>query len=194
MSEPWNSLELAKVLIAIINPIILLGIGWFVNKRLKEIDQSQWRNQKIIEKRIEIYSELAPLFNDLFCYFTYVGNWKEFSPKEIIAHKRTIDRGVYLAAPLFSSVFFERAMEFIDLCFDTYTEKGGDAKLKTGSAARIESYQGDWDTAWEVCFCEKEKRTPRKDIKIAYDWLMRSFADDIGLSEDKNFNTHRTKK
>ena len=72
--ESWNSLEVVKLLVGILNPIALLIIGWFINKRLKKVEQSQWLNQKMIEKRLEIYDKLAPSFNDLFCFYTNVGN------------------------------------------------------------------------------------------------------------------------
>jgi hypothetical protein len=54
-----------------------------------------WTNQKVIEKRIDVYDKLAPMLNDLYCYFYYVGNWKELTPIRIIETKRKLDKTFY---------------------------------------------------------------------------------------------------
>src|SRR4051812_5961528 len=106
-SGSWNSLEIAKLIVAAITPIALACIGVYIHRLTKRFEHAQWRNQKLIEKRLAIYDDLAPLLNDNFCYFTYVGNWKERKPVEIIASKRNIDKKIHLAAPLFSAGFFQ---------------------------------------------------------------------------------------
>jgi hypothetical protein len=69
--EPvWNRLEITKVIIQALTPILLVLLGIIVNRAIKTFEHRQWRNQKLIEKRLEIYDDMAPALNDLLCYFT----------------------------------------------------------------------------------------------------------------------------
>ncbi|WP_077036777.1 hypothetical protein [Pelomonas sp. KK5] len=97
----WSWLEVAKLVASLLIPLTLAGVGVFVHRVTRQFEHLQWRSQKLIEKRIAIYDDLAPLFNDLLCYFTYVGRWKEMSPPDVVALKRVVDKKIYMAAPLF---------------------------------------------------------------------------------------------
>ncbi|HEY0348815.1 MAG TPA: hypothetical protein VGC60_11755 [Pyrinomonadaceae bacterium] len=66
----WNSLEIVKLLVSGLTPIVVLIIGIWISRSLKRLEFLQWTNQKITEKRIAVFEELAPLLNDLLCYFT----------------------------------------------------------------------------------------------------------------------------
>jgi hypothetical protein len=44
-----NWLETAKILSSIATPIAVAVVGYFINKRLKSIDDAQWQSRKIIE-------------------------------------------------------------------------------------------------------------------------------------------------
>ena len=48
-SDPWNSLEIAKLVIAFLTPLSVALFGWFVSRRLKKLELAQWSNQKLIE-------------------------------------------------------------------------------------------------------------------------------------------------
>jgi len=96
----FSIIEIIKLIVSATTSIVIVIIGLSINKRLKVFEHKQWKNQKLIEKRLEIYSELAPMYNDLLCYYIFVGNWKELSPDNIIKHKRIIDKKINLATPL----------------------------------------------------------------------------------------------
>src|SRR5580693_6333222 len=96
-----TSNEVIEILKLVVPPLAVVLVGYFLNERLKTFEHYQWRNQKLIEKRISIYDDLAPLFNDLLCYYTYIGTWKEVTPIDILNKKREIDRRVNIARHLF---------------------------------------------------------------------------------------------
>lgn len=77
-----EKLEIVKVGISAITPILVAGIGWLLAGRLKNIEQLQWGNRKLTEKRIQIYEKVSPLLNRLYCYFIYIGDWQAHSPKD----------------------------------------------------------------------------------------------------------------
>jgi hypothetical protein len=103
LSEPWNSLEIAKLAVSVLTPLIVLCIGIWVNRLIQRMQSLKWANQKIIEKRIAVYDELVPLLNDIYCYYEFVGNWKELTPIQILELKRKLDKKVYIYAPCFLS-------------------------------------------------------------------------------------------
>jgi hypothetical protein len=179
--SPWNSLEVAKLIAAGATPIFILFLGLLVQRVARRIEAVQWANRKVIEKRLEIYDSIAPLLNDLLCYFAYVGNWKELTPAQLVASKRLLDRKVHLASPLFSPTFLERYNDFVQLCFRTYNAMGEDAKLRTSPDNRRtysrESWQGDWDRM----FVSSADRSDPREIVQGYDELMACFSKELGL-------------
>jgi hypothetical protein len=101
MQNLWNSLEISKLIISASTPIIVAFIGFFLNRNIKQIDKRQWNNQKIIEKRLQIYDNVVPLLNDILCYHCYIGSWKETSARKIIDYKRLLDKEINVYSPLF---------------------------------------------------------------------------------------------
>ncbi len=43
-SDPWNSLELAKVVVGILTPLSVVLLGWMISRNLKRLDLVNWRN------------------------------------------------------------------------------------------------------------------------------------------------------
>ena len=176
---PWNSLETTKLLAGLLTPAVLAFIGIYVHRITKRFEHLQWRSQKLIETRLKIYEDLAPQLNDLLCYFTYVGCWKELDPPIVVALKRTIDKKIFIAAPLFSQSFFTACMDFQNLCFETYSGWGRDALLRTHFQRRQESRPNDWKQEWSEYFSD-EVSDPGT-IRTAYKRIMEAFAADIGV-------------
>lgn len=181
--NPWTSLEVVKLISTSLTPLVVAGVGVYIHRLTKRFEHLQWRNQKLVEKRLNIYDDLAPLLNENLCYFTYVGSWKEKTPSEVIASKRIIDQKIHLAAPLFSPCFFSACMNFQNLCFETYTGWGEDAKLKTQLNRRRDAFGAKWDQAWDLGFSD-EVHDPRI-VRQAYLEIMRCLSEEIGIYNGK---------
>lgn len=175
----WNSLEVVKLVSSWLTPVAVVVVGLWVNRIAKRLEANQWANQKIIEKRLAIYDELAPSFNDLLCYFTYIGNWKEQSPPDVVALKRRLDRRVHVVAPLFSPHFINAYYNFINLCFETFTSFGADAKLRTSPEPRRQVFTSDWQESWDHIF-STEISEPGK-VRDAYRSFMAVFSRELGV-------------
>ena len=176
---PWDWLEVAKLCTGLLTPIVVAVIGIYIHRVTTRFEQLQWRSQKLTEKRLEIYDAMAPELNDLLCYFTYVGAWRDIDPPKIITMKRAFDKKIHLAAPLFSDEFFGACMDFQNLCFKTYAGWGEDAKLRTQVERRKQSRISDWNQEWNQYFCN-DIADP-KEIRIAYKRVMESFASNVGV-------------
>ena len=185
---PWNWLEVAKLVAGLLTPLALALLGVHVHRVTKRFEHLQWRSQKLIEKRLAIYDELAPLLNDLLCYFSFVGGWRDMDPPEVVALKRSIDKKVFLAAPLFSGEFFNACMAFQALCFETYTGWGRDPRLRTHSARRREGRSADWKEDWNALF-SGSVASPQ-EVRVAYKRVMESFSQDIGVYVPTSIPVH----
>lgn len=182
--DTWNSLEIAKLLVGISTPIVVAGFGWFISNRLKRIDFNQWSNQKIIEKRLIIYDEIAPKLNTLLCFYTWVGDWKENSPSDIVNLKRELDKTINVYRHLFKNDVFESYQSFIHTLFEPYTGAGHDAKIKSvvkgvaGDRSQHSTYK--WNNDWERMFSNKPLPST-KEIREHYYKLMNSLRDSLGI-------------
>ena len=177
---PWNWLEVAKLAAGILSPVAIAALGVYIHRVTKRFEHVQWRSQKLVEKRLAIYDEVAPRLNDLLCYFTYVGSWRDKDPPEIVALKRDLDRRIHLAAPLFSPALYSTCQALLALCYETYTGWGQDAKLRTAYLRRRDA-RADWEHEWEACF--SESASDPAAVRAAYTEVMRVFAADIGVLE-----------
>ncbi|MCZ7864748.1 hypothetical protein O9X98_25490 [Agrobacterium salinitolerans] len=175
-------LEIVKLAVQALTPAVVGYLGWKVSKRLKDIEQAQWGNRKLTEKRIQIYEKVSPLLNRLFCYFAYVGDWQSHTPKAIIATKRELDHEMHINKYLLEPEVFEAYQRFIDALFELYTGAGKDAKMKT----LISSSNGDrktsphfkWDSAFNDCF-RKGEFSSKREVAELYDAVMK--AQRIGI-------------
>ena len=138
----------ADILIA---PLVATIFGYLILRLTKTLEYSQWRNQKLIEKRIALWDEIGPVLNDIYCYCSRVGSWKDFRPQDVINKKREADKLAYLGTPYFSHAFFECYHQFIESCFETYQGHGKDAKLKSDSQ-KHKNVHPEWEEQWNHHF------------------------------------------
>jgi len=149
--SPKDWTDNAKLASELLGPFIAFILGLLVLRLTNRLAHGQWRNQKIIEKRIKIWDEIGPVVNDIYCYCFRVGGWKKFTPLEIIEKKRVADKLVHLSRPYFSGDFYKVYCKFINSCFEHYQGHGVDAKLKTPLWEHQNAHQ-PWDSAWDKLF------------------------------------------
>lgn len=179
-----NTLEAAKIIISVLTPITVAVVGYFLNQRLKSIDNAQWQSRKITEKRIELYDDIAPDLNKVFCFCTFLGYWKDISPRDVLMAKRSLDKTVNIYRHLLSDNFYELYNEFMHLAFQTFTGWGEDAKIK----ANISSSMADrrihanykWEVAYDDMFQENAFASSKK-FEQAYLGMMNALRNSIGL-------------
>lgn len=179
----WNSLEVAKLVVAAATPVFVVIVGFWLNRRLKSLEQAQWSQQKIIERRIRAYDELAKPLNQVLCFFCYVGTWKEMTPPDLVRIKRELDQTAHISAPLFDKNFLGYYNQLIDTCFSTFGAWGDDAKLKTLPDRREQVAGADWESQWAACFTGRDDASEPEVVRDAYAQLMAYLAAAIGAVE-----------
>ncbi len=184
--EVWNSLEVAKLLVSALTPIVIVVLGIWIARITKRFEQIQWVGRRVIERRIDVYDEIAPMLNDLFVYFTFIGHWKELSPTQVIELKRLLDRRVHVFASLFSDKFLTCYFSYMNLCFKTYQGWGEDARLRTDPKRHKETAGSSWNSMWDDIFCAEDDWSSPQQVRYTYQKLMKSFAEELQIGLHSN--------
>lgn len=174
----WTGLEIAILGIVTLTPIIIVFLAFRFNRIIKRLEK-QWSNQKIIEKRIEIYDRIVPKLYDIICFYCYSGNWKEITPIDIMKLKRELDEDFNIYAPLFSDDLITKYNDFMTFCFISFTGWEHDAKIKSLFEHRQEN-NIEWNEEWIQYFDTKNVVEPQK-MKETYGELMESFKKNMAM-------------
>jgi hypothetical protein len=179
----WTSLEIAKLVVAALTPLVVAVLGAFFARTLKHAENEQWFGQRLVEKRIELLDEALPTLNELYCYFMWFGIWKELSPMEVLERKRRLDRLFYTYRPFFSRDAVAAYEGFQRALFSTYPEPEKSALLRTTMKSRhgdrAAVYPGVWQPAWSDMFSTGEHED-WDDIRELYDDLTACLASEVG--------------
>lgn len=176
--QTWTGLEITTLVIVTLTPIMIAFLAFRFNRIIKRLEK-QWSNQKIIEKRIEIYDRIVPKLNDILCFYCYIGNWKEITPIDIMKLKSELDKDITISAPLFSHDLITKYNDFNTLCFISFTGWEHDAKIKSLYGHRQE-HNIEWNEDWIQYFDTKNVVEPTT-MKKRYNDLMECFKRDLIL-------------
>ena len=181
LASEWDSLEVAKLLVAVLTPVAVVLLGLYVRSVSRRIEDAQWSSRRVLDWRLDLYKAMAPSLNDLFCFFTLVGDFREIKPPDALARKRALDKDFHINRFLFSDEFGRAYSEFMAASFSTWRGFGVAAALRASLASQqAERPEGDWDAAWDQMFTSEAESTPPHEIEQRYDTLMRQFAAEVG--------------
>jgi hypothetical protein len=178
-ADSWNSVEIATLAVEALTPITVVALGVLFTRASRRIEQVQWANQTVITHRLNVFDKLAPGLNQLLCFATFVGGWKEIDPPKAIAIKRDLDQIMYANKVLFSKELFAAYHRFMTVLFAMFSTTGADAKVR----APIESTWGNrrdltwWNDAMSVLFTDGA--VSLEEIQAAYDELSQQFRTDL---------------
>jgi hypothetical protein len=185
MNEPlWLSIVSASG--AILTPILLAAVGFTITRR-------ESRSSELVRVRIDYYQALIPDLNRLMCYMTFIGPWRDMSPPEAVALKRSLDTKFYCAAPLFSTEVSSAYDALMGQSFHTFGAWGDDAKIKSSSYQRERSWRHagmSWQPEWHDFFVDRSQERISAvvlgDYRQAYDDLLARLVEDLSLSPTRS--------
>jgi hypothetical protein len=183
----WTSLQIATLAVDALIPVTVAGLGVVFARTSRRIEQVQWANQTVVTRRLDVFALLAPGLNQLLCFATFVGVWKETEPRQAIALKRQLDQIMYANKVLFSDELFAAYRHFMATLFAMYATIEGDALLR----APIKCVWGDrrnltwWDEDAMACLFHTTAPASLDEIQAAYDQLTDRFRADL-------YVTHQT--
>lgn len=181
----WTSLETAKLVVDAFVPITVVWLGLWVHRATKRIEASHWVNQKLIEHKLNVYNDISPPLNDIYCYIAYIGDFKNMTPPDVVAKKRLVDRKFHLAKRFFSSKFRSCYADFIFACFKEYTGINKDAEIRTGKTSRKTNFGSKWAADWDKLFVsDRADKTDIVLVRQKYDALMEQFIAELSLKSN----------
>ena len=126
--------------------------------------------------RLERWQEIAPLLNDLLCFFMLFGHFKEVTPPEAIKRKRQLDRAAYANQHIFGESFLKAYNDFMSLGFKTYVRVGQDALIRARVASQKFERGSTWQDSWMELFVDEQQVVPsRDDLAAAYNALLKTY-------------------
>jgi hypothetical protein len=189
----WSGYEVATLVVTALTPVTVAGLGFFVARTGRRLERVQWANQTVITRRVEIFGQVATKLNQLLCFATFVGSWKEIAPRQAIGLKREIDEVMYANRVLFSDELFEAYREFMAALFAMYATTGADALLR----APIDSKWGDrrtmpwWEPPMEGLF-SADQASAMDEIQAAYERLCQRFRADLYVTHEDTLLTSQS--
>lgn len=171
---PDQWLKLADIVVGLLIPIAVVGVGYYLNKRLKDFEHSSQVKRQLTETRFQIYKDIGYQLNDIFSYFWFVGAWKTMTYVDIVGKKRALDRHMHTFRPIFSEALFVKYDAFMACCFEMFQGMGKDPKVRTHAAHRPEANEPDV----EECFTQENNSMA---IKQAYKELQDCLAADLDI-------------
>lgn len=180
-SDPKTWKDDLKLGAEVAGPIVATILGIWVLRLTKKLESSQWRSQKVIEKRISEWDEIRKKLNDIFCFCVRVGSWKTMTPPQIIERKRECDRLVHLARPYFTPAFFTDYLHFIRTCFEHYQGHGVDAMIRSPMNEHQDVHPNDWDPQWSSLFYQ----TPSTEEQLwnAYERMLHRVSEELATRQ-----------
>jgi len=175
----WNSLKIAIMIIAALAPFIIAFLVIRFNRTIKRLNNKHQTNQRIVEKRIEIYDRIGPKLNDLISFYCYSGNWKEITPIAIIRLKKELDKDINIYTPIFSNDLSKKYTDFIHLCFVSFSGWEHKEKIKSSYEIRQE-HNVEWKDDW-IQFFDTNNVIEAIKMKESYNELMEYVKKDLGL-------------
>jgi hypothetical protein len=182
-SGSWTSLEIIKLTVSALIPIAVVGVGYIVSRATSRLESVKWANQTVIQRRLDLFQQVAPKLNRLLCFAVFVGSWKEITPADAIRLKREIDEIMYVNRVLFSSELLDVYLAFTWALFELYARTDDNARLRVA----IKSQLGDrrnldwWDESMEREF--STSNIPSSDeVQAAYDALSERFRRDLYIT------------
>lgn len=171
-------MEIAQIFLSILTPLTIAIVGYFIQRTLA-LRQRSWRVQeRIADKRVEIYEKIAGDLNRIYCYVLDIGGFKDDTPDAILSAKRNVDKQMFMYEAIWPEDTFKQYLNYMDSAFETFTGVGEDAKIRSfeieKEIARKKKGQ-QWDDSWHERFTEE--RDPEHQDK--YHRLIKLISRDL---------------
>jgi len=176
----WNSLKIPIMIIAALAPIIIVFLVIRYNRIIKVLNRKHQTNQKIIEKRIEIYDRIGPKLNDILSFYCYSGNWKDLTPMDMMRLKKELDANINTYAPVFSDDLSTKYTGFIHLCYVSHSGWEHKEKIKSLYEIRKE-HMLEWNDDW-IPFFDTNNVVEAIKLREAHNELKDYFQKELALS------------
>ena len=160
MADPsaWNSLEVTKLIVGALTPLTVALLGIRVARATRRLEASQWVNQKLIEKRIDLLEEILPLPQRPVLLLRMDWELERAISGRCDPTQTRTGQSILCQPAFFSASTITAYQEFTRILFKTHAAPGVDALLRTTieshDGSRMKAYPGAWKPEWTAMFAE----------------------------------------
>lgn len=172
-----HKLEIWKVFVSILTPIVLVVLTYVVNNAIQERGSTLRREEQILAEKQKIYAELGRRLNVFYIYVSDVGDFSSYTPPRVVDMKREADRQFFMYLPYWSEKTEKLYNEYMRSVFQTYNGVGLPAKIKAFKDQKVAAYGASklsWNSSWDSYFLEEVDN----DISSKYYSLVESLLAD----------------
>lgn len=183
-ADSWNSVQLTTLVVAALSPVVAAVGLILVSRTSRRQEHAQWGGHTVVAHRVDLFIQLSPRLNELLCFATFIGSWKEMEPRKAIEIKYDLDTHMYAYKALFSDELFTAYDHFIATLFETFTTAGTDAKIRAPIEGKFGSRRNLrwWNDAMSDMFTDDP--VGRDHIVAAYDALYMKFRQDMAIATE----------
>lgn len=177
----WNSLEMVKIAISLLTPLIVLLTGYILNAKISEKTANDTKNNIkttiTANMRLGIYNDIRDKINRIYCFVQDVGTWKDDNPKTIIQYKRSIDSSISTTQGLWTASTLAAFKKYEESAFKSMIGVGIDAQIRTDDGQKKFAVP-DWnENHWNERITHEIDPTHKEKYNI----LIKSMFKDILL-------------
>jgi hypothetical protein len=141
-------------------------------------DKAKALNQELIKQKMVVYNEVAPCVNGIYCYLMFVGAWKNSTPDDVVALKRSADKEMHIYRALLGEDLFAAYRAFIQCSFRESSETGMEATIRLDPSIARQLRMDDWKESWDAKLAASQ--APPRKSDSTYVTLMMRFAKELG--------------
>ncbi len=184
----WTSVEVAKLVVGVLTPLTVVALGVVVARGTRRVEAVQEANKAVITRRLAVFDLVATKLNQLLCFATFVGRWKEISPDQALQLKRGVDEVMFANKPLFSDALFTAYQGFMACLFEMNSGANQDARIRAlitsakGDRRALAWWRADPDDDQQARFTTGEVTSPA-EAWAAYQRLSQAFRADLYITD-----------
>lgn len=171
-------MEWLKLAASFLTPLTIALLTYVASRALNERASQLRKGEQLLGEKQRAYAAIGEDLNVIFVFVRDVGDFRRYTPDQIIDRKRSADRHFYMYRPYWSDETEARYKAFVAAAFRTFTASGSNAKIRTLAFEKRKAYEIDgraWDEAWTGCLTEE--RDGRIDFH--YQTLVAAMLDDV---------------
>ena len=180
--DTWNVWDVIQLVVGVLMPLLALGFGYFIHKKLKSIEQQHWQDRTATEWRIRVFDEVSPQLHSVYSYLVRLNHWRDLTPDDVIQAMRGLDRRMASDKALFSQELMVSYKAFMEACFKHFRAPDLQAGIRAEAEAYRRALGKRWERKWDSYFVEADECALVLDVEHRYKELMVLLSDEMQIS------------
>ncbi len=183
-------MELAKLIVSFLTPLTIAVVGFLVQRTLAEQSRTWKIEDRLADKRVEIYEKIGLDLNRIYCYVMDVGDFKDETPDGIMTAKRSVDRNMFVYQAIWPEETFRCFKEYMGVAFAHYEgELGEDAKIRARLPEKKAAFKNkgkQWSTNWDERFTGERDGSHHAKYQLLMKLISKDLMHTTHAGEDRS--------